>query len=147
MLRHAFVIFFCILVVWLHHGCVSSVSRLFSASGRLFIWYFFISAMLGDCAVDISDQTRRCYNYQRPVAVGAVEACCQAVAIRCERNNNTCVIKQLKINLQVKSDSLIYRKLTKSAKISKYLIWLLASPLALRPLAMYEYIKLNEIYL
>ncbi len=45
------------------------------------------------------------------------------------------MIRQLKINLQVKSDPLIYRKLTKSAKISKYPIWLLASPLALRPLA------------
>ncbi len=30
------------------------------------------------------------------------------------------MIKQLKINLQVKSDPLIYIKLTKSAKISKY---------------------------
>ncbi len=41
--------------------------------------------MLGDCAADISDQMRRCCNYQRPVAVGAVAACRQAVAIRCER--------------------------------------------------------------
>ncbi len=30
------------------------------------------------------------------------------------------MIRQLKINLQVKYDLLIYRKLTKSAKISKY---------------------------
>ncbi len=44
------------------------------------------------------------------------------------------MIRQLKIKLQVKSDPLIYRKLTKSAKISKYPIKLLASPLALRPL-------------
>ncbi len=29
-------------------------------------------------------------------------------------------IRQLKINIQVKSDPLIYRTLTKSAKISKY---------------------------
>ncbi len=42
------------------------------------------------------------------------------------------VIRQFKINLQVKSDPL---KLTKSAKISKYPIKLLASPLALHPLA------------
>ncbi len=45
------------------------------------------------------------------------------------------MIRQLKINLQLKSDPLIYRKLTKSAKNSKYPIYLLASPLALRPLA------------
>ncbi len=31
------------------------------------------------------------------------------------------MIRQLKINLQVKSDLLIYKKLTKSAKISKYI--------------------------
>ncbi len=42
------------------------------------------------------------------------------------------MIRQLKINLQVKSDPLIYRKLTKSAKISKYLIELLPSPRARR---------------
>ncbi len=30
------------------------------------------------------------------------------------------MIKQLKINVQVQSDPLIYRKLTKSAKIRKY---------------------------
>ncbi len=30
------------------------------------------------------------------------------------------IIRQLKINIQVKSDPLVYRKLTKSAKISKY---------------------------
>ncbi len=30
------------------------------------------------------------------------------------------MIQQIKINLQVESDPLIYRKLTKSAKISKY---------------------------
>ncbi len=47
------------------------------------------------------------------------------------------IIRQLKINLQVKSDPLIYRKLTKSANMSKYPIYLLASPLALRPLAIY----------
>ncbi len=47
------------------------------------------------------------------------------------------MIRQLKINLQAKSDPPIYRKLTKSAKISKYPIKLLASPLALRPLATY----------
>ncbi len=41
--------------------------------------------MFGDCAVDISDQTCWCCNYQQPVAVGAVAACRQAVAIRCER--------------------------------------------------------------
>ncbi len=45
------------------------------------------------------------------------------------------MIKQLKINLQVKSDPLIYRKLTKAAKISKYPIQLLPSPLAQFPLA------------
>ncbi len=45
------------------------------------------------------------------------------------------MIIQLKINLLVKSDPLTYRKLTKSAKISKYPIQLLASPLALCPLA------------
>ncbi len=48
------------------------------------------------------------------------------------------MIRQLKINLQVKSDPLIYRKLTKSAKICKYPIQLLASPLALRPLATFN---------
>ncbi len=42
------------------------------------------------------------------------------------------MIRQFKINLQVKSDPL---KLIKSAKISKYPIKLLASPLALHPLA------------
>ncbi len=46
------------------------------------------------------------------------------------------MIRQLKINLQVKSDPLIYRKLTKSAKISKYPSLLLASLLALCPLAI-----------
>ncbi len=45
------------------------------------------------------------------------------------------MIRQLKINLQVKSDPLIYKKLTKSAKISKYPIQILASPLALHPLS------------
>ncbi len=33
------------------------------------------------------------------------------------------MIRQLKINLQVKFDALIYRKLTKSAKTSKYPIY------------------------
>ncbi len=46
------------------------------------------------------------------------------------------MIQQLKINLQVKSDPLIYRKLTKSAKISKYPISILEYPLALCPLAI-----------
>ncbi len=45
------------------------------------------------------------------------------------------MIRQPKINLHVKSGPLIFKKLTKSAKISKYPIQLLASPLALRPLA------------
>ncbi len=48
------------------------------------------------------------------------------------------IIRQLKIKPQVKSDPLIYRKLKKSAKISKYPFELLPSPLALHPLAMYR---------
>ncbi len=47
------------------------------------------------------------------------------------------MLRPPKINLQVKSDALIYRKLTKSPKISKHPINLLASALALHPLASY----------
>ncbi len=54
------------------------------------------------------------------------------------------IIRQLKINLQVKSDALIYRKFTKSAKISKFSILLLPFPLALCPLAIPIPTSLND---
>ncbi len=47
------------------------------------------------------------------------------------------MIRQLKINLQVKSDPLIYKKLTKSVNIQSSL---LPSPLALHSLATMSYI-------
>ncbi len=39
MLRHTAVIYFCILVMRLHHVCISTVSQLFSTTGWPFIWW------------------------------------------------------------------------------------------------------------
>ncbi len=47
--------------------------------------YFFISVVFGDCAPDISDQTRWWGNYQWSVVICTVVACRLAVATRCER--------------------------------------------------------------
>ncbi len=81
MLRHAAVIFL--------HFCRATPSRWrligfcsFDAGNEN---YLFNSAMLGDCAADISDQTRWSGNYKRPVVIGTVATCRQAVATRCER--------------------------------------------------------------